>query len=149
MSLSISFRLFYKAITQRQKEKFRQVHELKTWRACIMKSNWIIKSLMRIPDSYFWSDQCVDSQENLMKLFENFGTNLVKFAQISKRFHHRCLVGSLPIWISRNMVLAKIWNSKSKTILKINREWKYNLRDVEDPVKYLWWSFFAKIVNSL
>ena len=44
--------------------------------------------------------------------------------------------------------LAKIWNSKSKTILEINRKWKYNLRDIEDPVKYLWWSFFEKIVNS-
>ena len=43
---------------------------------------------------------------------------------------------------------SKIWNSKSKMIFKINREWKYNLRDVENPVKYLWWSFFAKIVNS-
>ena len=36
-----------------------------------------------------------------------------------------------------NLVLAKIWISKSKTVLKINRDWKYNLRDIEDPVKYL------------
>ena len=47
-------------------------------------------------------------------------------------------------WIPLKIVFTKIWNSKSKTILKINREWKYNLRDVEDPVKYLWWSIFAK-----
>ena len=29
---------------------------------------------------------------------------------------------------------------------KIDREWKHNLREVEDPVKYRWWNFFAKIV---
>ena len=80
--------------------------------------------------------------------FENFEINFVKFAQNPKRFRHRCLVGSLPFWIPVNIVLAKIWNSKSKTILMINREWKYNLRDFEDPVKLLWWSFFVKIVNS-
>ena len=29
---------------------------------------------------------------------------------------------------------------------KIDREWKHNLREVEDTVKYRWWNFFAKIV---
>ena len=28
-------------------------------------------------------------------------------------------------------------------MFKINREWNYNLREVEDPAKYLWWSFFG------
>ena len=41
------------------------------------------------------------------------------------------------LWIPVNMVLGKMWNSRFKMMRKMNREQKYNLRDVEGSVKYL------------
>ena len=55
----------------------------KTWRVCIMKDNAIIKIFTRtILIQHFPGDQYDDSQVNLMKLLENFGTNFSKLAQI-------------------------------------------------------------------
>ena len=75
------------------------------------------------------SDQRADSQVNLSKLLENIGTILLKLAQIlpktaPENFHRGCLS-------------------------KIQREWKCDLRYVENHVKNLWRSFFifVKIVN--
>ena len=36
-----------------------------------------------------------------------------------------------------NIVLAKMSNFKFKMMPKINREWKHNFRDNENPVRYL------------
>ena len=75
------------------------------------------------------SDQRADSQVNLSKLLENIGTILLKLAQIlpktaPENFHRGCLS-------------------------KIQREWKCDLRYVENHVKNLWRSFFifVKIAN--
>ena len=73
---------FTKSLDSVSKKKFRQAHELKS-----MKSQYYErqcnheKTLMRtIPDLYklFLSDQCADSQENLMKRFDNFGISLLE-----------------------------------------------------------------------
>ena len=50
-----------------------------------MKESAIIKTLMRtIPDciKLLRSDQCANSKVNLTKLFENFGINMLKSANI-------------------------------------------------------------------
>ena len=38
---------------------------------------------------------------------------------------------------TRKHGLAKMCISKFKMMPRRNREWKYNLREVEDPIKYL------------
>ena len=85
-----------------------------------MKDSAIIRTLMRTINN--------KSQVNLTKRFENFGTNLLKYAEsLRKQICHRYLIGSkIRFWSPVNIVLAKMCNSKI-----------INLREVKDPVKYL------------
>ena len=53
------------------------------------------------------------SQINLMKVFENFGGNFLKLTEILQKK-----------------------TSRLKMMPKINGEWKYNIREVGDTVKY-------------
>ena len=51
-----------------------------------MKDNAIIKIFMTTIPKHFPSDQCADSQVNQMKLFENFGTTLLKSSSAKNVF---------------------------------------------------------------
>ena len=76
--------------------------------------------------------QCTDSKLNLTKPFENFGTNLFQFAQVLEHKFWKQKTTSYMFDRSLRFVIgfAKICLSKFKMMTRINREWKYKLRDV-------------------
>ena len=76
--------------------------------------------------------QCTDSKLNLTKPFENFGTNLFQFAQVleHKFWKQKTTSYMFDRSLRFDIGFAKICLSKFKMMTRINREWKYKLRDV-------------------
>ena len=91
------------------------------------------------------SNQCANSQANLTKFFENFGTNLGLLNTPSRSL----MVSWICYWIPVNISLTKMYASKFKRMLKINREWKYTLWGVLRTLSNIWDKVFKSGLSKL